>query len=217
MPRPTDVGVGTAAVLTRMRASVPGGSLRQQVLLGRRRGAHGAGLWGFSGGWIDRGDTSLEESLAREVLEETGIVVDSADSRLLCVTTEPHDEFRTVTIFYAVPCPLDFGEEPPRPLEPHKCDEWRWFFVDEPPAGLFGSVRTVLQRIVKQSSQVPEYLPSNVKGIVCLCGGYAKRVRCTVDEIRQYGCGGGGFECCVRAFVCRVCNTRIAGIAESPE
>ena len=53
-------------------------------------------------------------------------------------------------------------------------------------------------------------------GIPCECGGYADRVDCTEQEIAEQGCGRS-YECCARAFVCRVCKTRIVGKAEAPE
>lgn len=50
----------------------------------------------------------------------------------------------------------------------------------------------------------------------CDCGGYAERVKCTVEELEKYNCGRPR-ECCARAFVCVLCGTRIVGQAEAPE
>jgi hypothetical protein len=63
---------------------------------------------------------------------------------------------------------------------------------------------------------VERSLERNDYGIPCKCGGYADRVACTAEEIRQYGCGRS-WECCSRAFVCRKCNTRYVGQAPAPE
>ena len=52
-------------------------------------------------------------------------------------------------------------------------------------------------------------------GIECTCGGYAKQVDCTLEEEAKYGCGH--IQCCSRAFVCRVCKTRIVGNAAAPD
>jgi len=60
-------------------------------------------------------------------------------------------------------------------------------------------------------------IPRDTIGIECPnCHGYAKRVNCTTEENKQYGCGSR-FECCSRAFVCVLCNSRFVGTAESPE
>ena len=48
------------------------------------------------------------------------------------------------------------------------------------------------------------------------CNGYADRVRLTKKEIDTQSCGRS-YECCGRAFVCRLCKKRIVGNAFSPE
>jgi hypothetical protein len=58
--------------------------------------------------------------------------------------------------------------------------------------------------------------PRDAEGVPCACGGYADRADCTDEERKQYGCGRP-FECCARAFVCRICKTRIVGSAEAPD
>lgn len=220
MPRPPDVGVGTSAIITRLRAQQPGAPPRRQVLLGLRRGAHGAGLWSFSGGWVDRGDPSLEVALAREVAEETGIEVPPAELKLFAATTEDHADadFSSVTVFYLV----TRDAEAPRPLEPHKCAEWRWFFVDDPPAELFGSVGVILRKLAEsERRRVTESIPCEAQAVMCSCGGYAEYAKCTPDEVRLYDCERGRLfpstPCCARAFVCRICGARILGKAEAPE
>lgn len=219
MPRPSDVGVGTSAIITRLHAPQPGAAPRRQVLLGLRRGAHGAGLWSFSGGWVDRGDPSLEVALTREVREETGIEVRPEELKLFDATTEDHADadFSSVTVFYLVTCEADA----PRPLEPHKCEEWRWFFVDEPPAKLFGSIGAVLRKLAEQEQrQVADSIPRDAQAIKCACGGYAEQAPCTRAEVQLYDCSTGRlFEraCCARAFMCCICGARIAGKAEAPE
>ena len=46
-----------------------------EFLLGKRKGAHGAGEWGLPGGKMDFGE-SVNEAVLREVREETGLDVE---------------------------------------------------------------------------------------------------------------------------------------------
>jgi len=61
----------------------------------------------------------------------------------------------------------------------------------------------------------------DAKAIKCECGGYAERVSCTPEELKEFnrGCPGQlfGDECCARAFVCCICGKRMVGTAEAPD
>lgn len=65
------------------------------------------------------------------------------------------------------------------------------------------------------------WIPRGAEGIKCSCGGYADRVyeSFTKADYVDFGCGRDrpGFTCCVRAFVCSICNKRTVGKAEPPE
>jgi hypothetical protein len=52
--------------------------------------------------------------------------------------------------------------------------------------------------------------------IPCPCGGYADQVEPTKEESLKYGCKNY-FDCCSRAFVCRICKERLVGKADAPE
>lgn len=56
----------------------------------------------------------------------------------------------------------------------------------------------------------------DAEGVPCDCGGYANSVACTQEERDKFGCGRS-WDCCSRAFVCRICGTRIVGSARAPE
>jgi len=49
-----------------------------------------------------------------------------------------------------------------------------------------------------------------------ICNGYADKVDCTKDEIKNQNCGSA-YECCIAAFLCRNCKTRIIANLEAPE
>ncbi|MBE3087154.1 MAG: 4Fe-4S cluster-binding domain-containing protein [Bacteroidetes bacterium] len=61
-----------------------------------------------------------------------------------------------------------------------------------------------------------EVISREVEAIKCDCGGYAERVPCTPEEIKEHDCGKG-HECCSRAFVCCICKKRIIKRVEAPD
>lgn len=64
--------------------------------------------------------------------------------------------------------------------------------------------------------ELSDRVPREADGIPCPCGGYADLVEPTKEESRKYGCKNL-FDCCSRAFVCRVCKERLVGKADAPE
>lgn len=103
-----------------------------KVLIGRRRGAHGQGMWGFPGGHLEWGE-SFEDCASRELFEETGLR--AQNPTFVSVTNDVHsiEEKHYVTVFMRVD--QFIGE--PQLLEPEKCEEWRWFDWDELPMPRF--------------------------------------------------------------------------------
>jgi 8-oxo-dGTP diphosphatase len=112
----TDVRVGVGAVV------VDDG----RVLVMRRAGAHGAGLWGLPGGHQEFGE-SPERTAVREVAEETGLVV--AVTARLGFTDDPMPDIgrHYVTLFLA--CSRVTGE--PRLMEPEKATALEWLTIGE--------------------------------------------------------------------------------------
>jgi ADP-ribose pyrophosphatase YjhB (NUDIX family)/catechol 2,3-dioxygenase-like lactoylglutathione lyase family enzyme len=102
------------------------------VLLGQRRGAHGAGTWALPGGNLDFGE-AIERCAAREVLEETGLEITVASRGPY--TSDVFDDVgqHYVTVFVIAHAAR--GE--PRLCEPDKCAEWRWCRWKDLPAPLF--------------------------------------------------------------------------------
>ena len=97
-----------------------------RVLVMRRAGAHGAGLWGLPGGHQEVGE-SPERTAVREVAEETGLVVDV--TARLGFTDDPMPDIgrHYVTLFLA--CSRITGE--PRLMEPQKATALDWLTIDE--------------------------------------------------------------------------------------
>ena len=65
----------------------------------------------------------------------------------------------------------------------------------------------------------PPFVDRDESVIECSCGGAARRVKCSKAERDRWGCGrdSANWECCARAFVCKVCGKRYAGNAYAPD
>lgn len=102
-----------------------------KLLLGKRRGSHGAGEYAAPGGHLEHLE-SFQTCATREVLEEAGIEV--GPLRFLCVRNatqyapKHYVEIAFVTEWKA-------GE--PEVREPDKVDRWDWYALDALPSPLF--------------------------------------------------------------------------------
>lgn len=135
---PTRVGVGI--VIWRHNNG------RQEVLLGKRKGSHGAGEWSFPGGKVE-GKERPAVTAEREVEEEIGCALVSL-RRMDFWSHDIYDELdhAYLTLYYKGR--LYPGEEP-KLMEPDKCVEWRWFgWVEDLPTPLFAGIRE-LREIVR--------------------------------------------------------------------
>ncbi len=121
-------GVGIGVVVTRGR----------EVLLVRRR-HHGAGSWSTPGGYLDPGE-GFEACAAREVREETGIVV--GDIAFLGVTNDVHpDGKHNVTIWLSAR--VASGEA--TVAAPEELEEVGWFPWSGLPQPLYKSTRNFVE------------------------------------------------------------------------
>ena len=106
------------------------------VLLGLRRGAHGAGDWSPPGGHLEFGEEPAE-CVQREAFEEAGIQL--GPCRLIGVTNDVFgaEGRHYVTLFYTA----ELVSGTPTVREPDKCDAWHWWPWHQLPANLFLPLR----------------------------------------------------------------------------
>ena len=111
-----------------------------QVLLGLRKGTHGAGTWQFPGGHLQYGE-SVEECARRELLEETGLLLEEV--HLGPYTNDIFDEANCHYVTLYAIGDLLTGDAELR--EPDKCEEWRWFEWSCLPQPLFLPIQNLLK------------------------------------------------------------------------
>ncbi|WDG10331.1 NUDIX hydrolase [Vibrio campbellii] len=116
------VRVGVATIILRDGA----------ILLGERVGSHGANTWATPGGHLELGE-SIEDCAKREVLEETGLIVDSLEKFTFTNDIFEKEGKHYVTLF--VVASSASGE--PQVTEPDKCKQWKWCRLDDLPEPLF--------------------------------------------------------------------------------
>jgi 8-oxo-dGTP diphosphatase len=102
-----------------------------KVLLGKRRGAHGAGYYAPPGGHIELGE-SLAQTARREVSEECGLEIENI--RLVSMGTYLWSHNRHYVDIDVI-CQAPHGE--PQNLEPDRCEGWDWYSLDLLPSPLF--------------------------------------------------------------------------------
>jgi 8-oxo-dGTP diphosphatase len=133
-----------------------------KILLSQRGGPYGHGRWHMPSGKLDHGE-SLTEGAARELLEETGLVVDVADLRLVHVVHH-RQEAETPRIGFFFEAVAWTGE--PVNREPAKCLALQWFavhdvpedFIEYPQAGLRGYLGTT--GLLTENGWTPAGMPT---------------------------------------------------------
>lgn len=109
-----------------------------KTLLAKRKGSHGAGMWGSMGGHVEFGETPVE-TVKREAREELGIEIDNI--RFVCCTNLlKHGKHYLDVSFVA-----DLVSGEPTICEPDRIEMIEWFSLDQLPEPLFDPVRTVLE------------------------------------------------------------------------
>lgn len=111
------------------------------ILLGKRTGSHGEGEWALPGGSLEYGE-SFKACAQRELAEEVGTDIQYHGLHVVSVIN---------LVEYMPKHYVDIGmlayydEGTPEVMEPHRCEEWRWFWMYNLPSKRFAAVdRTIV-------------------------------------------------------------------------
>lgn len=102
-----------------------------RVLLGKRKGAHGAGEYSFPGGHLEYLE-SIEECAQRETREESGLEIDNIRFQFLSNVTRYAPKH-----YVHIGVVADWASGEARVLEPDKLESWDWYALDQLPVPLF--------------------------------------------------------------------------------
>lgn len=113
-----------------------------KILLAKRKGSHGAGMWGGAGGHVEFGETPIDAA-RREVLEEWGISVKNIT--FLCCSNFLIDEKHYIDIGFTA----DIAKGIPKiqPDEVHRIEEIKWFDIANMPKPLFPIINNYLKAL----------------------------------------------------------------------
>lgn len=101
-----------------------------EILLGRRKNKYGAGTYCFPGGKLKKGET-FEQCIIREVYEETGLKILEEDIEIINIVNTIKKEVNTH--FLQIGALIKKYEGIPVIKEPEKCDDLRFFQLDNLP------------------------------------------------------------------------------------
>jgi len=125
--------------MTEQRAQVGVGLIvikGNKVLLGRRKGSHGAGEYAGAGGHLEYME-SFEQTAIRELAEEAGPGLKVTKPEFLCLNNlTEYAPKHYVDI--AMVSKWISGE--PRVMEPDKLESWDWYDIDNLPSPLFNVI-----------------------------------------------------------------------------
>lgn len=112
-----------------------------KLLLGKRKGSHGAGEYASPGGHLEHLE-SFAEASAREVEEETGLKIGPVRFLRVLNTTRYAPRHYVDIAFVA-----DWVSGVPEVKEPDKVESWDWYDLEALPSPLFGTLPTAIEAL----------------------------------------------------------------------
>ncbi len=110
-----------------------------RVLLGKRKGSHGAGEYAWPGGHFEYME-SFEQCAKREVMEETGMEIDNIRFlRLMNLKEYAPKHYVDVGLI------ADWKNGEPKIMESEKIEGWDWYDMDNLPSPLFATLPSYIE------------------------------------------------------------------------
>jgi len=104
-----------------------------KVLLGLRKGSHGAGEYAFPGGHLEHME-SFEDCARRETREECGLEIENIRFQFVANLQQyPPRHYVHIGLV------ADWKSGDPCAMEPEKCERWEWHDLDLLPDRLFAA------------------------------------------------------------------------------
>lgn len=135
---PLQVRVGVGVII--MRGS--------KILMGKRKGSHGAGTYSIPGGHLEFGET-VGTCAKREVLEETGIVLHDPLMQGGFTNDIFHEEQKHYATLFVV---SRFSTGEAENKEPEKCEGWDWYDLEDLPKPLFLPFQNYMDKVYAKLS-----------------------------------------------------------------
>ncbi len=111
-----------------------------KVLLGKRKGKHGAGEYAWPGGHLEYME-SFTDCARREVMEEAGIEIKNIQFLRLLNMKDYNKHYVDI----AFVCDWEKGEAEVK--EPEKCESWGWYDLDSLPSPLFAPLPSYFEAL----------------------------------------------------------------------
>ena len=110
-----------------------------KVLLGKRKGSHGAGEYAFPGGHLQYME-SFENCAKRETREETGMEIRNVRFlHLLNLKEYPPKHYVHMGLI------ADWEHGEPRTMESDRMGTWNWYDIDKLPKPLFKTIPSCIE------------------------------------------------------------------------
>ena len=119
-----------------------------KILLGKRKGSHGAGEYAAPGGHLEHLE-SFDVCASREVMEETGLVIGPPRFLRAMNATQYAPKHYVDLAFVA-----EWISGEPEVREPDKVERWDWYLPDNLPMPLFAMLPTA---ILAMRNALPHY------------------------------------------------------------
>ncbi len=112
-----------------------------KILLGKRKGSHGAGEYCAPGGHLEYME-SFESCAKRETLEECGLKIKNIRFQFLAnIKTYAPKHYAHIELL------ADWESGEPKVLEPEKCESWDWYDLDKLPEPIFEMTRIAIDNL----------------------------------------------------------------------